>query len=60
MKLITRMVLAVLSGLCFSQVADAVQTAGSATPAGGMFPDVVARVNGQPVSGHDLESVIRR
>ena len=60
MKLITRIVPAVLLCLCFSHAADAAQTAGSAAPAGGMFPEVAARVNGQPISGRELETIIRR
>ncbi|MDR1727755.1 MAG: peptidylprolyl isomerase [Acidobacteriota bacterium] len=35
-------------------------TADAAQASGAMFPDVVARVNGQPVSGSELEPVIRR
>jgi len=54
-----RIVPAVLLGLCFSQAAGAAQAADSAT-AGGMFPEVVARVNGQPVSGRELETIVRR
>ena len=55
-KLLLRIVPAVLLCLCFSQAADAAQ----ASAAGGMFPEVVARVNGQPVAGRELESVIQR
>ena len=54
MRFLMRVVPAVLLGLCFSYAADAAQTAG------GMFPEVVAQVNGQPVSGRDLESFVRR
>ena len=60
-KFLIRIVSAVLLSLCFYQAADAVQTAGSATPAaGGMFPAVIATVNKHPVSGRDLESMVRR
>ena len=56
MKFLIRIIPAVLLGLCFSPAANAAQT-----PApGGMFPEVVARVNGQPISGRDLESMVRR
>ena len=56
MKFLLNVVPAVLLGLCFSQVADAAQ----ASAPGSMFPEVVARVNGQPLTGQDLESAIRR
>jgi parvulin-like peptidyl-prolyl isomerase len=59
-KFLVRIVPAVLLGLCFSQAAEAAQAAGSAASSGGMFPDVVARVGGQPISGRDMETVIRR
>jgi parvulin-like peptidyl-prolyl isomerase len=55
-KSLLRIVPAVLLGLCFSQAVSAAQ----ASAAGGMFPEVVARVNGQPITGQDLESLLRR
>ncbi|MCL2877611.1 MAG: peptidylprolyl isomerase [Acidobacteria bacterium] len=60
MKFLIRIVPVVFLSLCFTNTADATQAAGSAASSGGMFPEVVARVNGQPVSGRDLESVVRR
>ena len=60
MKFLIRIVPAVLLILCFSHVSEAAQAADSAASPGGMFPEVVARVNGQPLTGRDLESVIRR
>jgi len=59
-KFLTHIVPAVFLGLCFSLAADAAQDAGSAASPGGMFPEVIARVNGNPVSGRDLEALIRR
>ena len=59
-KFLIRIVSAVLLSLCFCHPADATQAAGSAASSGGMFPDLVARINGQPVSGRDLEAVVRR
>jgi parvulin-like peptidyl-prolyl isomerase len=40
--------------------AGAAQDAGSAASSGGMFPEVIARVNGQPISGRELEILMRR
>jgi len=48
----------VLSVFCLSLALP--QVPALAQAAGAMFPDVVARVNGQPVSGRELENVIRR
>ena len=58
MKLSIRIVSMVLSGICLMHTAQAAQTAGVAT--GALFPDVIANVNGQPISGRDLEGIIRR
>jgi len=55
-KYLIRIIPAVLLGLCFSQAIDAAQ----APALGGMFPEVVASVNGQPISGRDLETMVRR
>ncbi|MDR0310011.1 MAG: peptidylprolyl isomerase [Acidobacteriota bacterium] len=59
-KYLIRVASAVLLSLCFSHMAGAAQTAATAASPGGMFQDVVARVNDKPVSGRDLEMVIRR
>ncbi|MDR0842154.1 MAG: peptidylprolyl isomerase [Acidobacteriota bacterium] len=57
-----RVIWAVLSVICFFQATMPVRTAEAAQAAatGAMFPDVVARVNGQPISGRELEAVVRR
>jgi len=55
-KYLIRIIPAVLLGLCFSQAIDAAQ----APALGGMFPETVASVNGQPISGRDLETLVRR
>ena len=55
-KFLLRIGSVVLLSLCFSQVIVSAQT----TASGGMFPEIVANVNGQPITGRDLESVIRR
>lgn len=60
MKFLIRMVSAVLLTLCFSTTADAAQEAASVASSGGMFPAVVARVNDKPISGRDLETLVRR
>ena len=59
-KLLTHIVPAILLYLCFLQAAGAAQTADVAAPTGGMFSEVVARLNGQPILGNDLEIIIRR
>ena len=56
MKFLLRVGSAVLLCLCFSQAFTSAQTQAS----GGMFPEIVARVNSQPITGRDLETVIRR
>ena len=56
MKHLIRIIPAVFLGLCFSQAIYAAQ----APALGGMFPEVVASVNGQPISGRDLETLVRR
>ena len=56
MKYLIRIIPAVLLGLCFSHAADAAQSQAS----GGMFPEVVASVNSRPISGRDLETMVRR
>ena len=60
MKYLMRILPAVLLGFCFYQSAGAAQTAGSAASAGGAGTDVIARVDGQPLYGRELETVIRR
>ena len=59
-KFLIHITSAVLLGLCFSQAADAAQGTGTAVSTGGMFPEVIARVNDQPISGRELEIIIRR
>ena len=56
MKFLLRIGSAVLLSICFSQAVGVAQT----PVPGGMFPEVVARVNSQPITGRDLESVMRR
>ena len=55
-KFLLRIGSAVLLSICFSQAIGVAQTPAS----GGMFPGTVANVNGQPITGRDLETVIRR
>ena len=56
-KYMMRVMSTVILGLCFTNAADAAQDAVSSS---GMFPEVIARVNGKTISGRDLETVIRR
>ena len=56
MKFLVSIIPAFFLCLCFSLAIDAAQ----APALGGMFPEVVASVNGQPISGRDLETLVRR
>lgn len=56
MKYLIRIIPVVLLGLCFFQADAASQT----KTLSDMIPEVVANVNGQPILGRELESLIRR
>ena len=60
MKYLIHIMAVFFLGLCCFQAIGSAQEAGSAAPSGGMFPEVIARVNGQPIPGRDLETIIRR
>ena len=59
-KFLIRTVSVILLSFCFYSAGEAAQVDGSATAQGGMFAEAVARVNDQPISGRDLETIIRR
>ena len=60
-KYLIRIITVVCLGLCCSQASEAAQDAVSAaSSSSGMFPEVIARVNNQPIHGRELETIIRR
>ena len=56
MKIVIRIIPAVLLCLCFFYANAVAQT----QTLSGIFPEAIANVNGQPITGNELESLIRR